>query len=156
MQPLVGVLQFIPTETIADAYREAHRDEENVKVARILTLPLLAGTLVACASPTKMRQSAPELELRSPLPAKAVAICIFSRWKNADEFEPMPVKMDSVDGGYSVYWLNEPFGYTMLLADVNDARGGSITRYYKHMAFATGYRDEDIIECQESRKDSAK
>ncbi len=102
-----------------------------------------------------MRQSASELELRSSLSAKAVAICIFSRWKNADEYESLPVAIESVDGGFAVSWQNETFGYTMLIADVKDTQDGSITRYYKQMAFATRQRVQDLIDCQESGKGSA-
>ena len=88
------------------------------------------------------------MELRSALPAKAVAICIFSRWENADGFGSVPAAMEPVDGGYAVSWQNETFGYTMLLADVKETLDGSITRYYKQMVIATGQRDQDVTDCQ--------
>jgi hypothetical protein len=102
-----------------------------------LSTVLLAG----CATPDKMRQSAPYLELTSSNSSKSVAICIANKWENGSSFGTYPVSMRPTNTGYTISVTN----YPTLFTDVNDLQAGSTIKFYRD-GVSPGF-EADVIKC---------
>jgi hypothetical protein len=121
--------------------------------SRLFVLSFLISTLSACATPSEMRQQAPELELKSNLAAKSVSICIADRWENNGTFgAPVIVNMRPIEGGYTVEWINGFDHRVFLLVDVKDTLDGSLTRCYKGVVLGGASFTQIVIDCQDPKK----
>ena len=108
----------------------------------------MAVGLVGCASnPVDARSKPPTLELTSAKDAKTVAGCIATAWESAYRVSS-PRSRPSV-GGYAV-WIEDSVGLgkdVPFVADVDDTKSGSATRYYSN-AISAKAMDKTVVDCQ--------
>lgn len=104
--------------------------------------------LLGCSSPAALRKATPDLEVQSAKTANAVATCIADRWENGGVLgQNVPVNMRPTSTGYTLNWING-MGGVGLLADVDNASGGSRTRFFTGGAIGTTPFANAVRSCQ--------
>jgi hypothetical protein len=104
---------------------------------------LIAG----CNTPDGLRMKPPSLELSSLMSATTVATCISQQWKSAPDGHTTVNLLQSGDA-YSLSMINPDLDNTLLVADVKENHGGSITRYVNGYLFNGKKYDQMVIDCQ--------
>lgn len=106
-----------------------------------------AVLIAGCHTTDALRTEPPSLELSSLLSAKTVATCISQQWKSAPDGHTYVSMIQSGDA-YSLSMINPDLDNTLLVADVKDNHGGSVTRYVNGYLFNGKKYDQMVTDCQ--------
>lgn len=125
---------------------------------KTLLITSIATGLFGCAAPTgpgDLRKETPALKITSKKPAIEVAICIADFFDNPANkgfgatgplASTSPAVMRPTKSGYVISFTMT--GQIGMIVDVDEAQGGSVTRYYKGAALQGQSSIDGVKGCQ--------
>jgi hypothetical protein len=111
-------------------------------LAATLTFSLF---IAACATPQDARNKGAVASYTSTKAAKEVSACVASAWESGYGITN-PVNVRPTENGYTLQITAN--ANTMVVLDITDTQGGSISKYYKGRVWLEGKWDQAVQSCQ--------